>query len=113
MYAITFPGSIAGMAVYLFRQNANGRTWHRAEHIVRVFRHRIDAENALREYTDWVKRETVYTPPECNNYLLNRLKQAAIVMSHDIPEKTKSGYDFILQTSDDQDLSLTSGGYLK
>lgn len=109
MYAVTFPGSIPGMAVYLFRQNGQGRTWHRAEHIVRVFSHRSEAESALSEYTAWVKRETFFTAPELNNYLVERLKKAEIIMAHDLPERTESGAAFILQKTDDQDLSKPSG----
>jgi hypothetical protein len=117
MYAVTFPGSISGMMVFLFKETDGGpngnRPWHRAEHIVRVFPHRIDAENALREYTAWIARETRYTAPECNGYLMNRLKQAAIVMDHDLPERTEGGTAFMLQTSDDQDMIARHCGFIK
>ena len=116
MYAVTFPGSIAGMMIFLFKETDGGpnanRPWHRAEHIVRVFAHREEAEAAIREYTDWITRETRYTAPECNGYLLNRLKQAAIVMAHDLPERTEGGTAFLLQTSDDQDMIGRRSGYI-
>jgi len=113
MYAITFPGSIPGMMVFLFReQNApNNRPWHRAEHIVRVFQHREEAEKALADYTAWIKRETRFTAPELNGYLLERLKKAEIIMAHDLPEKTEGGTAFLLQTSDDQDMIARHYGY--
>lgn len=113
MYAITFPGSILGMAVFLFKETDGGpnanRPWHRAEHIVRVFEHKCDAESALAEYRAWVGKETAFTPPECNGYLERRLKQASIILAKDVPKKTEAGYPFILQYSDDQDLSVPSG----
>lgn len=111
MYAVTFPGSIVGMAVYLFRENANGRTWHRAEHIVRVFAHLEEAEAAIKEYTAWIKKETRFTAPELNNYLVERLKKAEIIMAHDLPERTESGTPFLLQTSDDQNMVVERLGY--
>jgi len=116
MYVVTFPGSIQGMMVFLFReQNApSNRPWHRAEHIVRVFGHREEAESALSEYTSWIKRETRYAAPELNGYLLNRLAKADIIMAHDLPERTKGGVAFMLQTSDDQDMiGENRGGYLR